>query len=206
MYPETNTLPKQQPVLQGRVVDLCTGSGAVAIALKHQMPELEIWATDISVEALEVAKTNATRLLPPDASIHFCQGNLFDALLLPSACGPSFINYASPHAHFSLFTFHFSLVISNPPYIPTTEIAALSPEVLTEPILALDGGSDGLDLIRTIISKAPEFLCPGGMLLLEADPRQMETIANLFQLAGFVEIHVYKDFSNNERVISAKKK
>jgi release factor glutamine methyltransferase len=165
-----------------RVLDLCTGSGAIAIALKHTMPKLEVWATDISAEALETAKTNAARLLPPN-SIHFLQGNLFDALLL------------IPNSS-------FLIIVSNPPYIPTTELSSLSPEVRMEPTLALDGGDDGLGVIRKIISRAPEFLCKGGSLLLEADPRQMPAIASMYKETGFSNIQTHADLSGRERVIS----
>jgi release factor glutamine methyltransferase len=167
-----------------RVLDLCTGSGAVAIALKHAKPELEVWAADISAEALAVARANAARLLPPDA-IRFCHGDLFEAL--PPAA-----------------TFH--LIVSNPPYVPTAEIAGLAPEVRGEPLLALDGGSDGLDVIDKIIRGAPQFLHPtnqrfAGALLLEADPRQMSRIAALLQQAGFTDIQTRRDLSGAERVI-----
>ena len=171
-----------------RVLDLCTGSGAVAIALKHEMPELEVLATDISAEALKTAETNAARLLPPD-SIRFFHGDIYKALP-------------------QLFTFHFSLftvIVSNPPYIPTTEIAGLSPEVRAEPVLALDGGGDGLDIIRRIIAGASEFLCPGGVLLLEADPWQMNKIACLYEKASFTNIVTYNDLAGKKRVISGKK-
>ena len=187
---ETNTLPKQQPL----VVDLCTGSGAVAIALKHTMPELEVWAADISAEALEVARANAARLLPPD-SIHFCHGDLFEEW-----------GVGSELTKRSELSFH--LIISNPPYVPTGEIAALAPEVRGEPLLALDGGDDGLEIIRRIISGAPQFLSsvnsPGGVLLLEADPRQMERIAALLRQAGFTDIQTRRDLSGKERVIMGK--
>jgi release factor glutamine methyltransferase len=176
--------PGKRPI---RVLDLCTGSGAVAIALKHTMPELEVWAADISAEALEIAKTNAARLLPPD-SIRFFQGDLYTALSptppLPTPLSP------------------FPIIVSNPPYIPSAEIPSLSPEVRMEPALALDGGDDGLNVIRNIISRAPEFLCTGGVLLLEADPRQMTVIAFLYKEAGFYDIQTYKDLSGRERVIS----
>jgi release factor glutamine methyltransferase len=167
-----------------RVLDLCTGCGAIAIALKHAMPELEVWATDISAEAIEVARANASRLLLSE-TIHFCRGDLFDALSQGSGL--------------------FHMIISNPPYVPTAEIAGLSPEVRGEPMLALDGGGDGLDIIRRIISRAPELLCPGGSLLLEADPRQMQRISSLLLQAGFVSIQTNKDLSGKERVIGGKK-
>jgi len=171
---------KQSP----RVLDLCTGSGAIAIVLKHTMPELEVWATDISAEALETAQTNATRLLPPD-SIRFLQGDLYDALP-PRTPNPE------PRT---------LIIVSNPPYVPTTEIPSLAPEVRMEPALALDGGDDGLDVIRKIVSRAPEFLCKGGSLLLEADPRQMADISSLYKEAGFSDIQTHTDLSGRERVI-----
>jgi release factor glutamine methyltransferase len=168
-----------------RVLDLCTGSGAIAIALKHTMPELEVWATDISAEALETAKANAARLLPP-YSIRFLHGDLYDALfLIPNSS--------------------FLIIVSNPPYIPSAEIPSLAPEVRMEPALALDGGGDGLNVIRRIISRAPEFLCAGGSLLLEADPRQMTIISSLYEKAGFTDIQTHKDLSGRERVISGVK-
>jgi len=181
-----------------RVLDLCTGSGAIAIALKHTMPELEVWATDISAEALETAQKNAARLLPPD-SIRFFQGDLYNALphrLLnpePRTPNPSSLCYLLPATCY--------LIVSNPPYVPTTELPSLAPEVRMEPALALDGGEDGLDVIRKIISRAPEFLCPGGALLLEADPRQMPAIADMYKEAGFSDIQTHKDLSGRERVI-----
>jgi release factor glutamine methyltransferase len=167
-----------------RVLDLCTGSGAVAIALKHEMPELEVCATDISPEAIEVAKANADRLLPAGA-INFYLGDLFASLV------------NNDRGQRSLFT----VIVSNPPYVPTAAIAGLAPEVRMEPLLALDGGDDGLAVIKRIISRAPQFLCPGGSLLLEADPRQIHSIAALLQQAGFIGIQTYKDLSGKERVI-----
>jgi len=169
-----------------RVLDLCTGSGAVAIALKHEMPELEVWASDISDAALECAKSNAARLLPlHDAPIRFLQGNLFEALL--------------PHSQHS----SFELIVGNPPYIPSDEIASLAPEVQHEPRLALDGGSDGLDLIRAIVAAAPDYLCPDGTLLLEAESRQMDAISPLMRDAGFSDVQIFSDLSGQQRVIGA---
>jgi len=178
-----------------RVLDLCTGSGAIAISLKHEMPETEVWATDISAKALEVAKTNAARLLPPE-SINFRRGDLFEAL---SDLGAGINNKQQPPVPTPRSP--FPIIVSNPPYIPTAEIAGLSPEVRAEPALALDGGNDGLEIIRRIITGAPGFLCPGGVLLLEAYPRQMPDIASLFEQNGFSDIQTRKDLSGNERVI-----
>jgi release factor glutamine methyltransferase len=171
------------------VLDLCTGSGAIAVSLKHELPELAVWATDISAGALAVATANAARLLPPEpcTPIHFCLGNLYEAL----ACSP-------PHSPFPNTN---TLIISNAPYVPTMVIRHLAPEVRNEPLIALDGGTDGLDIIRNIIDGAPDFLSPGGSLLLEADPSQMHTIAALLAKNGFTGIQTYRDLSNQERVI-----
>ena len=182
---EQRTENKEQRV-KLRALELCTGSGAVAISLKKEIPELEIWATDISPEALEIAKRNAARLLPAN-DIRFLQGDLYHALhncsLLPVNC---------------------SLIIANPPYIPTSEIDTLSPEVQTEPRIALNGGIDGLDIIKRIINGAPEYLQKDGGLLMEASPSQMDDITILLEKRGFKDIQLYKDLSDLERVIGGR--
>jgi release factor glutamine methyltransferase len=174
-----------------KVLDLCTGSGAIAVSLKHEMPEIEIHATDISAEALEVAKGNAKRLLGEN-KILFYLGDLYDAIPRPPSPVP-----CPPHAHYSLITV-------NPPYISTNEINTLPPEVQHEPRLALDGGKTGLEIIERIIEKAPEYLVPGGVLLMEADPRQMKTIAALLEKRGFCDIQLNKDLAGQERVIGGR--
>lgn len=164
-----------------RVLDLCTGSGAVAISLKHEMPSIEAAATDISAEALTVAKINAKRILPEGSQINFYHGNLFKAL--PRKQTP------------------FSLIVSNPPYIPSEKIKTLSAEVQNEPRFALDGGKSGLKIIKQIIKKSRSFLEKGGALLFEADPAQMEEISFLLEKRKFNNIKLYKDLSGQERVI-----
>jgi release factor glutamine methyltransferase len=166
-----------------RVLDLCTGSGAVAVSLKHEMPQLEVYAADISAEALKTAGINAQRLLS-GAQIHFYHGDLYDAL--PPSASP------------------FDLIVSNPPYVPADEIKTLSAEVQNEPRLALDGGKDGLEIIRRIIDGTHGNLRRGGMLLLEAAPYQMEKIAGLLENRGFRDIKLYKDMSGQKRVIGGK--
>ncbi|MDR0486927.1 MAG: peptide chain release factor N(5)-glutamine methyltransferase [Treponema sp.] len=160
-----------------RVLDLCTGSGNIAIALKHEMPLLDVFAADISADALETAKTNAARLLP-GSPISFFLGDLYDALPSP-----------------------FFLITCNPPYIPSDEIKTLSAEVQKEPLCALDGGPSGLTTIKRVIEGAPDFLCQGGSLLLEADSRQIKDILPLFEKNGFSKIKIYNDLSGLERVI-----
>jgi len=164
-----------------RVLDLCTGSGAIAIALKSSMPALTIWATDICEKALEVAKKNAEKLLAPN-TIQFFQGNLYEALPASNSR-------------------QFDIITSNPPYILSGKLKSLPPEVQKEPRLALDGGIDGLDIIRKIIEDAPDYLKPGGKLFLEADPDQMNTISLLLEKNGYSSIKKYKDLSGLERVI-----
>jgi release factor glutamine methyltransferase len=175
------TIEKNQNI---RVLELCTGSGAVAISLKHEMPEIEIDITDISAEALEIAKINAARLIPNNQN-NFYQGDLYDAL--PSSLSTTETAY--------------SLIISNPPYIPTGIIQTLPIEVQKEPFIALDGGHSGLEIINRIINGAPKYLIKGGILLMEADPHQMEDIKILLEKNGFNEIIIHKDLSGFDRVI-----
>jgi release factor glutamine methyltransferase len=188
--PETETLVEaaKEILKKGierniKILDLCTGSGAIAVSLKNEMPEIKVHATDISSDALKVAKRNAGCLLGEN-KICFHQGDLFGAL--PAHAAP------------------YSLIISNPPYIPSDEIQTLSLEVQNEPRLALDGGKTGLEIIERIIEKAPEYLVSGGVLLMEADPRQMKKIASLLEKRGFCDIQLNKDLAGQERVIGGR--
>jgi release factor glutamine methyltransferase len=172
--------PGERPVL----LDLCTGSGAVAIALKHEVPSLEVYAADISPKALAIARENASRLLKKDGhipgdTVHFLEGDLFEPV---------------PRIRFDLIT-------ANPPYVPSAEIPGLSREVRFEPLLALDGGNDGLDLIRRILERSPAFLRSGGRLLMEADPRQMPEIALILEKKGYRRLRLHRDLSGLDRVI-----
>ena len=127
------------------ILDLCTGSGCIAAALATELPEAQITVADISNEALEVAKEN---LAFAKGRVTFIQSNLFEKI--PSQS-------------------QFDLIVSNPPYIPSSQMKQLSPEILRyEPHLALDGGMDGLDFITKIKQTAPKFLKPGGWLVMEA--------------------------------------
>ncbi|MDR1506346.1 MAG: peptide chain release factor N(5)-glutamine methyltransferase [Treponema sp.] len=182
------------------LLDLCTGSGAVAVAVKHENPELEVWAADISEEALKTARLNAERLLPKTGNggravgaagtavrpeIRFCRGDLFDALDTADTTPPV-----------------FSVICANAPYVPSGDIGGLPKEVQNEPKIALDGGEDGLEIIRRIIEKAPGYL--DGVLLLEADPSQMDDIAFMLKERGFSGIYTRKDLSGGGRVIAGR--
>jgi release factor glutamine methyltransferase len=196
--PETETLvetalnilnKKNKDAQTIRVLDLCTGSGAIAVSIKSEMPKAQVWATDLSDQALVTAKTNAARLLSGSAVL-FYQGDLFNAL--PDNAQP---HNAQPAEKFSVIT-------SNPPYIPTEEIKTLAPEVQNEPLVALDGGHTGLEIIERIIKGAPDYLIKDGALLMEtAGAKQTEKIAVLLENRGFTKINTYKDLSGQERVI-----
>ncbi|MCX7654982.1 MAG: peptide chain release factor N(5)-glutamine methyltransferase [Treponemataceae bacterium] len=168
--------PVPSPKVPLRVLDLCTGSGCIAVALKKFFPLLEVWASDISEEALSVARKNAEHLLEPGA-IHFCQGDLFEHI-------PG--------------TFH--CIVTNPPYVPQPLIAHLSREVQQEPHHALDGGIDGMDIIQRIITMAPSYLERGGALFLESDSSQIKPIQTLLHKAGFIGIDTYSDLAGLPRI------
>jgi release factor glutamine methyltransferase len=172
------------------LLDLCTGSGAVAVALKHTWPALEAWGTDLSPEALGCARRNARRLLG-EGAVRFLEGDLFEALR-GKAAGED-----PPPAPPRRFT----LITANPPYIPRSMIPALEAEIRREPVLALDGGPGGLDLIRRIIAGAPPRLEAGGTLLMEADPSQMARTVRLMEKRGFGTLRIHRDLAGRDRVI-----
>jgi release factor glutamine methyltransferase len=171
--------PREQGKLTAmKVLDLCTGSGCVALSLKYERSELEVTASDISRAALDVARRNAEKYALP---VTFIESDLFEGI-----------------------SGRYDLITANPPYIETAAIALLAPEVRNEPALALDGGPDGLATIRRIITTAPTHLTPGGTLLMEAQPEQMREISLLLKEHGFAEVQTHPDLSGAERVISAR--
>jgi release factor glutamine methyltransferase len=202
--PETETLVEAAleaiDARQGRCVllDLCTGSGAVGISIKHERPHTDVYASDISPEALTVARANAQRLLPLGGrGITFIQGDLLDK--------GDFLDKGDPPAKGDPpdpFSGGFDLIVSNPPYVAREELARLPREVRREPVLALDGGKEGLDLIRRIVRDARSRLNAGAPLLLEADPRQMAAITEILVQNKYRNIRTYKDLAGQERVIA----
>lgn len=162
-----------------RLLDLCTGSGCVAITMARQRPTSRVSATDLSPDALAVARDNALRL--GAYNVAFYMGDLFAPL------GGQ----------------RFDVVTANPPYIPTAEIATLMPDVRDyEPRLALDGGTDGLDLVRRIVDEAPEHLERGGLLALEIGAGEAPETASMLTQRGFDEVRVDRDIAKIERVVS----
>ncbi len=163
----TDTQPRQ-PL---RVLDLGTGSGAIALALKHTQPGLHVSALDASADALAVAQANAQRL---QLDVAFSQGNWLEGL-----------------------TGAYHVIVSNPPYIASADhhLAALT----HEPLQALASGADGLDDIRTIIRQAPAHLLPGGWLLLEHGYDQADAVYSLLTAAGFAQVQSRRDLAGIER-------
>jgi release factor glutamine methyltransferase len=189
--PDTETLVEvalqrsRRVSMSMRALDLCTGSGCVAVSLARERPTSSVVATDVSADALAVARENALRL--GAYNLAFVEGDLFAAL---SALGPS-------------ATKTFDVIVANPPYIPAGEIPTLMADVRDfEPKLALDGGGDGLDLVRRIVTEAPRHLAPLGLLAMEIGFGQAPAVAALFEAAGFAEVERAKDYGRIERVVS----
>jgi len=174
-----------------KILDLGTGSGCIAIALAKLLPQAQITATDISSEALEAAKENA-RLHQVSERINFVQADLFP------------VQHLTPLPDRQAGS-TYDLIVSNPPYIASGEIARLQPEVRQEPRLALDAGIDGLDFYRRIIPQAGAYLKSGGHLLMEIGLGQKEKIEKIFQnQPNFEIIEVIKDYSGIDRIMAAK--
>ncbi|NLY89781.1 MAG: peptide chain release factor N(5)-glutamine methyltransferase [Firmicutes bacterium] len=163
-----------------RLLDLGTGSGAVAVALAHYLPECRIDAVDISPDAVAVAKENA-RVLGMEERITFYTGDLFSALPAEKKGG-------------------YLGVVSNPPYIPSKAWPALPREVRAEPRVALDGGEDGLKVIKDILHQAGEYLMPGGFVALEHGDDQHLQVTAIAKKEGFPYARTYKDLSGRCRV------
>jgi release factor glutamine methyltransferase len=162
-----------------RQLDLCTGSGCVAIAMARQRPTAQVFASDLSADALVVARENALRLGAYNVALY--TGDLFAPL-----AGR-----------------RFDVVTANPPYIPTADIAKLMPDVREhEPLLALDGGADGLDLVRRIVAEAPQHLEAGGVLAMEVGAGEAPATVALFTERGFEDVRVDRDLARIERVVS----
>jgi release factor glutamine methyltransferase len=163
-----------------KVLDVGTGSGCIAVSIAKMLPDVEVTASDVSQEALDVAKENARF---NGVKIKFICSELFRAL-------PA----------------DFDLIISNPPYIPREQIRELAPELKYEPFIALSGGNDGLEFYRKIIKEAPDHLKDEGILIMEMGFNQRKDIEDIFRgLKYFNIIKVIKDYNNIDRVIVAKK-
>ena len=161
--------------------DLGVGSGAICVSILKFVKSARACAVDISEKALEVAKFNAQKFHVDDRAEFFC-GDLFAPLEGRI----------------------FNAIVSNPPYIPICELETLQPEVKKEPLLALDGGEDGLNFYRRIISDAPRFLVDGGLLAVEIGINQSTAVKDLMKSAEFNDVEIFKDLAGIERVVAGR--
>lgn len=161
-----------------KILDLCTGSGAIAISISEKVSEAQIYASDISEKALAIARINDR-----SKKIKFILSDLFNNI-----------------------EDKFDIIVSNPPYIKTHEIEKLSKEVQNEPILALDGGIDGLEFYRKIIGQASKYIKKNGYLCLEIGEEQKKQVKDIINNEKkYADIKEYKDLNKNDRVIICKK-
>lgn len=181
--PETELLAERvihalRPIKAPTALDLCCGSGCIAISVALALPGAQVHAADLSPEALAVTRQNAEAL---GAQVTLHQGDLLAAVR----------------------DLRFHLIVSNPPYIPSAECAALQQEVLREPFMALDGGGDGLDFYRRISREAPRHLLPGGALFLEVGFDQAEAVCAMLSAGGFTHTAIHPDLQGIGRMVEA---
>jgi release factor glutamine methyltransferase len=167
-----------------RILDLCTGSGCVAIAVAKNCPAARVTATDVSAAAIHVATENAAKLQVADR-VRLAAGDLF------AAVGPDD---------------RFDIIAANPPYVTTSELESLAQDIRKyEPRSALDGGPDGLDVIRRIIREAPDRLVPGGQIFIEISPEQGAAVEAFYQEVGrYADVRLLKDLAGRLRVAAAR--
>jgi release factor glutamine methyltransferase len=166
-----------------RILDLGTGSGAIALSLASELPYAEITATDLSESALQIAAENADHLHLRER-IRFLAGDLFEPV-------------ASER---------FDLIVSNPPYVARDDAASLPPELSHEPEMALFAGADGMEVIRRLVAEASDHLSPGGWLLFELSPEQVEMAEAELAKAGFSEIERRFDLAKLARVVGGRRR
>ncbi len=168
-----------------RAVDLGTGSGAVGLSLAAERPSVEVWMTDASSDALEVARANLAGLGRAATSVRLAAGSWFDALPESLLSG-------------------VDVIVSNPPYVAVDD--PLPPVVADwEPVSALVAGADGLDDVRVIVAEAPRWLAPAGALVVELAPTQAEAVSGLATAAGFSSVCIEPDLAGRPRVLVARR-
>lgn len=184
--PSDEPSKEEAPKMPLLVVDLCTGSGCIAAAMAYERPDIRVFATDVSPCAVALAKDNIERCGVADR-VRIAQCHLGDGV---------------PPAAME----RLDLVVSNPPYVPSSVVQGLSEEVRSfEPRLALDGGADGLDLFRQIAPWAAAALKPGGGLACELFEGHMEQASDIARKAGLEEVRIVEDLAGRPRVLTARK-
>ena len=172
-----------------KILDLCTGSGCLALALAKEFPDAQVYGSDISEIALGYARQNAD--LNGINNVTFLQGNLLEPLYGPG--------HLVPALNSSLLT--FDLIISNPPYIKSDDIKNLQTEIKDwEPLSALDGGTDGLDFYRAIILIARKSLKENGILMLEIGIDCADAVKDILKVSGYSHIELTKDYAGIDRI------
>jgi release factor glutamine methyltransferase len=166
------------------VLDLCTGTGCIAVSVALERPGVRVVATDVSPGALALAGENA-EALGARARVELLQGDLY----APLPPGPEV---------------RFDVIVSNPPYVPSGELPGLSREVRREPALALDGGPDGLSVLRRVVAGAPARLRPGGTLVVEMHEGHGEALLRLCAEAGLAKAEVRRDLAGLPRMVVAR--
>ena len=166
------------------VLDLCTGSGCVAVAVAKNGPTAQITATDISPAAIEIARENVARHSLSDR-VTVIESDLF-AKIVPGST--------------------FDVIAGNPPYVPSGEIAKLDASVAHhEPHLALDGGADGLSVLRKIMHAAPQFAAPNAHFFMEFSPEQADAVTSMFvEHGGYSDVTIQKDLAHRPRILKAR--
>lgn len=163
---------------EARVLELGAGSGCISVSIALGNPRARVVATELSPEALEVAEANAEALGVADR-VEVRRGDLFQPLAAED---------------------RFEVVVSNPPYVARAALARLSAEVRREPGLALDGGEDGLEVIRRIVAEAQAWLVPGGLLTLEIGDEQGDRVRSLLEAAGYGSVRIERDLARHDRL------
>lgn len=175
----------KKPNTSARILDLGTGSGAIALALAKNIPQAQVTAVDISPEALSIAQHNA-HLLQLEQQLHFYQGSWFDALPKTTE------------------TPLFDIIVSNPPYIEAQDPHLISGDLRFEPPNALTDHFDGLTAYRNIFNSAKSFLTPNGMIVVEHGFDQSEKVTGLLQDLSYSNIQIHYDLAGIARAVSAK--
>ncbi len=177
----THEVIRRAKKMPSKILDMCTGSGCIACSLALRFPSAQVTAVDISEEALNTARKNAQNM--SIKNINFIKSDIFKKV-----------------------EGVFDIIVTNPPYIPTGDLAALSKEVLAEPHLALDGGKDGLKIIKRILKAAPEYLNPGGLLAMEFVIGAEYKILKLLSPDIWQTTEIKKDIFNVNRFLFATRK